>query len=121
MDSELPNFNNTPILPNHPSIWAKKTAQYLAILVILTLIAAGLIYRNFTLVQWPAEGAAYDAKTLKPKNAGIFQTVKNFIFHSNNILEGQNDGRVNILLLGMGGAGHDGPYLTDTNIIISVK
>ena len=33
---------------------------------------------------------------------------------------GQGD-RINILLLGIGGAGHDGPYLSDTNIILSIK
>jgi LCP family protein required for cell wall assembly len=37
------------------------------------------------------------------------------------VLEGQKDDRVNILLLGMGGPGHDGPYLTDTNMVISIK
>ena len=47
--------------------------------------------------------------------------VKNFIFHSNNFLEGQSDDRINILLLGMGGVGHEGPFLTDTSIILSFQ
>src|SRR3989339_1176219 len=36
-------------------------------------------------------------------------------------LEGERDDRINILLLGMGGAGHDGAYLTDTMILASIK
>ncbi|MBD3359106.1 MAG: hypothetical protein GF365_00135 [Candidatus Buchananbacteria bacterium] len=36
-------------------------------------------------------------------------------------LEGENEDRINILLLGMGGEGHPGPYLTDTIIVASVK
>ncbi|MEK7159156.1 MAG: LCP family protein [Patescibacteria group bacterium] len=36
-------------------------------------------------------------------------------------LKGQSDDRINILLLGMGGAGHEGPYLTDTIILASVQ
>ena len=36
-------------------------------------------------------------------------------------LAGEIDDRVNILLLGIGGSGHDGPYLSDTNIIVSIK
>lgn len=36
-------------------------------------------------------------------------------------LIGEKDDRVNVLLLGMGGAGHEGPYLTDTMIIASFK
>ncbi|MBI4363459.1 MAG: LCP family protein, partial [Candidatus Doudnabacteria bacterium] len=34
-------------------------------------------------------------------------------------LIGEDDGKVNILLLGMGGPGHDGPLLTDTMIVAS--
>ena len=35
-------------------------------------------------------------------------------------LKGEGDGRVNVLMLGIGGEGHDGAYLTDTIIIASV-
>ncbi len=62
------------------------------------------------------------AVTLYPKKrSGFFQTVKNFILHSEPVLNGEIDDRINILILGMGGPGHDGPYLTDTNIILSIK
>jgi LCP family protein required for cell wall assembly len=37
-----------------------------------------------------------------------------------NQLKGEGDGRVNIMLLGTGGPGHDGPDLTDTILIASV-
>ncbi len=59
--------------------------------------------------------------TLEPRKLNFFETVKNFIFHPNNILIGQNEDRINILLLGVGGPGHDGPFLSDTNIIVSIK
>lgn len=36
------------------------------------------------------------------------------------LLKGEGDGRVNILLLGIGGAGHDGGDLTDTMILASI-
>ena len=36
-------------------------------------------------------------------------------------LKGENRDRINFLLLGQGGAGHDGPYLTDTIIFASLK
>ncbi len=36
-------------------------------------------------------------------------------------LLGEDEDRINILLLGMGGAGHPGPYLTDTMILVSIK
>jgi len=37
-----------------------------------------------------------------------------------NQLKGEGDGRVNILLLGIGGPGHDGPDLTDTILLVSI-
>ena len=37
------------------------------------------------------------------------------------MLAGEADDRINVLLLGQGGPGHDGPYLTDTIIIASIK
>lgn len=38
-----------------------------------------------------------------------------------SVLTGETDDRINILLLGMGGKGHDGAYLTDTMILVSLK
>lgn len=58
---------------------------------------------------------------LRPKKIGFFQTVKNFLFAQDNPVIGEENDRINILLLGIGGPGHDGPYLSDTNIIVSVK
>jgi anionic cell wall polymer biosynthesis LytR-Cps2A-Psr (LCP) family protein len=37
-----------------------------------------------------------------------------------NKLKGEGDGRVNILLLGVGGPGHEGPDLTDTILLVSI-
>jgi len=36
------------------------------------------------------------------------------------LLKGEGDGRVNILVLGKGGPGHDGPDLTDTLLVASI-
>lgn len=88
---------------------------------ILILFGINCTYRHYSIGQLPDDSTAYDPITLKPKKIGFLQAVKNFVFHSNNFLEGQNENRINILILGMGGPGHDGPYLTDTNIIVSVK
>ncbi len=37
-----------------------------------------------------------------------------------SMLKGEGDGRINVLLLGKGGPGHDGPDLTDTMLLASV-
>lgn len=107
---------------NYPLTPPKKSKTRLVIFLILGVAILGfLIYRNYNIAKWPANPAAYDPITLKPKRIGFLQTVKNFIFNSNNIITGQQEDRINILLLGIGGSGHDGPYLSDTNIILSIK
>lgn len=47
-------------------------------------------------------------------------SVFNFVFGKENALKIEN-GRVNILFLGIAGVGHDGPNLTDTIMIASYK
>jgi LCP family protein required for cell wall assembly len=66
--------------------------------------------------------ADYDLITLEPKDQGsILKRLGNFVFRRDIVLAGERDDRINILLMGIGGPGHDGPYLTDTMIIASIK
>jgi polyisoprenyl-teichoic acid--peptidoglycan teichoic acid transferase len=46
--------------------------------------------------------------------------ARDFVFPSNTRIKTSND-RINVLLLGEGGAGHDAPDLTDTMILASVS
>jgi polyisoprenyl-teichoic acid--peptidoglycan teichoic acid transferase len=51
----------------------------------------------------------------------IFTRFKQLIIADDKPLQGEEEGQVNILLLGMGGPGHDGPLLTDTMIVASIN
>lgn len=51
----------------------------------------------------------------------LISRVGRLVASAERPLEGEQDDRINILLLGMGGWGHDGPLLTDTIIVLSVK
>lgn len=65
---------------------------------------------------------AYDPVTLEPvQPESLFGKIKQFVFRKDVELAGEKDDRINILLLGMGGLGHDGPFLTDTIMIGSIK
>lgn len=55
------------------------------------------------------------------KNSYIVRQITNIIYPSKQQLRGENEDRINFLLLGIGGPGHEGPYLTDTIIIASYK
>jgi len=50
----------------------------------------------------------------------IFQQL-NILAGDSSRLQGEAEDRINIILLGMGGAGHDGPYLTDTMMLVSIQ
>ena len=51
----------------------------------------------------------------------IFGQMRHFILSADRSLAGENADRINILLMGMGGEGHEGPNLTDTLMMVSVK
>src|SRR3990167_1388001 len=46
----------------------------------------------------------------------FFSTVRQIIGADDRLLKGEKEDRVNLLILGIGGQGHDGPQLTDTMI-----
>lgn len=55
------------------------------------------------------------------KNTSFLQTAKTLVTQEKIPLRGAEDDRINILLLGMGGEGHSGKYLTDTIILASIN
>ena len=51
----------------------------------------------------------------------FFDQIRHLIINPEKNIIGQEEDRINILLAGIGGSGHDGAYLADTIIIASVK
>lgn len=85
-----------------------------AVIVILLGTGGWLAYRAISVIN---------TKKLDGTNAQVsfFQQLTHIVTANNQPLQGEADDRVNILLMGYGGPGHDGPYLTDTMIIASYK
>lgn len=54
-------------------------------------------------------------------NSSLFKTAKNLISDEKKALRGSEKKRINLLLLGMGGEGHKGKYLTDTIMLVSIN
>ncbi len=55
-------------------------------------------------------------------NGSFWKQVQGVVSSGSDVsLQGESSNRINILLLGYGGAGHDGPYLTDTMILASIQ
>jgi polyisoprenyl-teichoic acid--peptidoglycan teichoic acid transferase len=85
----------------------KKIFRVVAVLVVLVALITGFLfakgYLNLRKVLSGGGGAAALQDNVDPSR-----------------LKGEGDGRVNVMLLGRGGAGHDGADLTDTIIIASI-
>lgn len=85
----------------------------LVLLIVVILGTRGLISREL-----PNDPAIYDPVTLEPKEPeSILKRLGQFVFQSEYPGIREADDGITVLLLGMGGEGHDGPYLTDTIII----
>ncbi len=84
------------------------TTYIIAIAVISVIFAGKIIMSSQSASSWLPGGA-------------FFNALRHFIPSGDKQLQGEENDRVNILLLGIGGAGHDGPYLTDTMILLSIK
>ncbi len=55
------------------------------------------------------------------KNSYFIRQITNIVSPSNKYLAGEKQDRINFVILGMGGPGHNGPYLSDTIIVASFK
>ena len=62
-----------------------------------------------------------NTKKLDGSNVSFFQQLSRIVTSNGDQLQGESEDRVNILLLGYGGPGHDGPYLTDTMMVASIQ
>ena len=95
---------------------------FFAIIILGAVYFTGCVGEKISLKNLPQEATAYDPVTLEPiERKGFFGKMRKIVFNQEPHLAGKKKDRINILLLGQGGPGHDGPYLTDTIIIASIK
>ena len=96
--------------PN-PGPWALGRYFFATVLVgVLVGISFSFLMAKTDLAQGnPEEGG------------GFFRNFASFVTSGDRELAGEQDDRINIMLLGIGGAGHDGPQLTDTIIFSSFR
>ncbi len=95
-----------------PVKFKKKKKKHWKRRIILTVVALFLVggiflgYKAYVLAQKMFQGNG------APGLLGLFGSGQ---------LKGEAQDRINVLLLGIGGAGHDGPNLTDTIMVASIK
>jgi LCP family protein required for cell wall assembly len=86
-----------------------KAARWVALVILVVVVAAGAWFGYKGLSA--ARSIIGKSNGVAPALAGVIDVTK---------LKGEGDGRVNILVLGIGGAGHDAPNLTDTIMVMSL-
>lgn len=95
---------------------AKKYAILKIILVLfLIFLITGAMYLSEQLFA-PENNALAGLNRFNP-----FLRLAHLVTASDKRVAGELTDRVNLLALGIGGEGHDGPYLTDTIMVISIK
>ena len=97
-----------PSAPRRPRL-RKFTKR--ALIVLAVLVVAGIGYLGYKF---------YETQRQVLAGGGQAPTVCSSDINP-NLLRTEGDGRINILLLGIGGPGHDGADLTDTIMIVSIN
>jgi LCP family protein required for cell wall assembly len=84
-------------------------------------LAAIIILIVGILAVW--KGSSINAKIFGSRSSSFISQISNLITNNQNAakLTGEDNGEINILLLGYGGAGHDGPFLTDSMVLASIR
>lgn len=119
--SGVPNTQTShttaPVTP--PGRFPRRHHRVRWTILIITVMAVVLLGA----ASWVAYRAisVINTKKLDGGKLSFFQQLTRIVTSGGDKLQGETDDRVNILLLGYGGPGHDGPYLTDTMMVISVQ
>ncbi|MBU0661158.1 LCP family protein [Patescibacteria group bacterium] len=99
-----------------------KWVVFFIIFILLFLTIGGCASRLFFSISLSEDPSAYDPITLEPKDPeGFLNRMKHLFSKKEKELQGEEKDRINILLLGQGGPGHDGPFLTDTILLASIE
>lgn len=91
----------------------RKTRKVLVALFV-ALAICGTIFSYSLSKKYGNESAPFESFSL-------FSTLRGLVGSDDKELTGENDDRINFLLLGVGGHGHDGPELSDTIMFASYR
>lgn len=102
----------TPVDENKPSTSPNRESGK-----ILLLLGGALIF----LIIAAAVGGILFAAGAGVTPGTLLAKLKSLTLAREKLLAGEKEDRINVLLLGMGGAGHEGATLTDTLVVASIR
>ncbi|OGE74398.1 MAG: hypothetical protein A3I07_00380 [Candidatus Doudnabacteria bacterium RIFCSPLOWO2_02_FULL_42_9] len=95
--------------PSHPKRHRRRWKWVVLILIILG-IAGGVAFKYLT-----------QANQIFTGDKNIFARIGNLLLSPDKELIGESNGQINILLMGIGGPGHEGALLTDTMLVANIN
>ena len=99
--------------PGEPKKKMKK-GKKIAIFLVVFFLVASVSFSNQVLMTDQSSTSWLD-------KIPIIRHIKNLVESADKELKGEDQDKINILLLGMGGKNHEGGYLTDTIILASLE
>jgi LCP family protein required for cell wall assembly len=88
--------------------------------ILIKVGVATAVFFIFAFLLFSCSGPISDQTTSFIDNIPVFGQLSHLANSSERQLKDEATGRINILLLGIGGKNHDGPYLTDTIMMASL-
>ena len=85
----------------------------IVLFLVIVLISLGFVTKIVLAIN--------STNTESDKKIGLFEQIKHLLINPDKQLSGEGSDRINILLMGIGGPGHQGAYLADTIIVVSLK
>ncbi|MEK7530085.1 MAG: LCP family protein [Patescibacteria group bacterium] len=91
-----------------PSLTPWKLGSYFFVTILVGMFVGIGFSFAMTRANW--------SEISQDSSRGFLQSVASFVTSGDRPLDGESEGRINVVVLGVGGEGHDGPELTDTII-----
>lgn len=110
-DAIRPNHNHTP---NPPVLRRRHKRLGFLVLILVLAVIGSAVFGAVKLIS-------KTNKIFTNQKSNIVERVGRLFIGSDRELIGETEGQINVLLLGMGGPGHDGPFLTDTIIVAQIN
>jgi LCP family protein required for cell wall assembly len=119
-DFLMSDINKEKIEPAAEVIEPKKPKKKAGgIKLFLKILFAAVIFFILIFLLFSCRGPISDQTNSIIDKIPIFGQLRHLVSSSDRLLKDEATGRINILLLGIGGKNHDGPYLTDTIMLVS--
>jgi polyisoprenyl-teichoic acid--peptidoglycan teichoic acid transferase len=99
---------------SQPNKWRRRIKILSLVSILFVFLAGSLLFSNYLLANQTTE--SFSASLSK---INLWEQLANLMGISEEAEQPRD--RLNFLLMGMGGSGHEGPFLTDTIILASIK